>query len=458
MSHLSREDVEAAAGGQAFEHLGACAECRGAVRDARGRQALLKGLKAYTLSDMAFRRVEARLNEQLEAGLPGARSLWWWLLPLGAAAAALITWVAVGSLHLAPTHPPPPPLALRPAPPWHDLTVVLASGDAQWREAEGGWTPLRAGEVVAQGRAVSGRRVLLAPDAEVPWSFETRGEVSFGTQATVTLGAGEVRAQVKEPAEVLAGPRRVVASDAAFFLSRVAAEVVLEVSRGAVEVFDSAGAVSRRVHAPARVRWADGSALEAGVVDERFVEATKDGGAAALAAVPARPWGEFDVRDLPSGASLSIDGAQVGTTPLSLLLALGRHRVSVQQPGQPAREGWAELFAGRPGVLRYDPALPEREPDRDALARVMEDLRRQRPKLAACYEKWLKANPLATGEVSLLLSVTSTGAVRGAKVGGDAIPAESSACLVRTSKTLVLPPLGADAELEVPLVLRPRGK
>src|SRR5262245_22327223 len=90
MSHLEPDDIEAAAQGTAFPHLEGCAACREAVRDAKGRRALLKGLKPYTLSDVAFRRVEAKLAEQLEEGVPSGWRWVWWLLPAAAATAALV--------------------------------------------------------------------------------------------------------------------------------------------------------------------------------------------------------------------------------------------------------------------------------------------------------------------------------------------------------------------------------
>ena len=51
-----------------------------------------------------------------------------------------------------------------------------------------------------------------------------------------------------------------------------------------------------------------------------------------------------------------------------------------------------------------------------ALAQVMEDLRRQTPKLRSCYEKWLKANPNASGQGDLVLVVNAKGVVKRADV------------------------------------------
>ena len=106
-----------------------------------------------------------------------------------------------------------------------------------------------------------------------------------------------------------------------------------------------------------------------------------------------------------------------------------------------------------PGVVQ----LPEKrdvDPDPKALASVRDEILRQRPKFSACYEKWLKTNPAAQGEVTLELQLNAHGRVLRARVEGSSVSAAASECLSTTAKTLVLSPLGADATLQVPLVLR----
>ena len=51
--------------------------------------------------------------------------------------------------------------------------------------------------------------------------------------------------------------------------------------------------------------------------------------------------------------------------------------------------------------------------------------------------------------------VGKTGKVIAARVEDATIPRESLDCLVRTGKTLRLPPLGSEQEIQVPLVLTP---
>ena len=60
--------------------------------------------------------------------------------------------------------------------------------------------------------------------------------------------------------------------------------------------------------------------------------------------------------------------------------------------------------------------------------------------------------------LSLELVVGAQGRVKKASVEGGTISAASSECLVTTAKSLVLPPLGTDATLQVPLLLRQPGR
>ncbi|MFZ5439404.1 MAG: AgmX/PglI C-terminal domain-containing protein [Myxococcota bacterium] len=459
MKHLDPEQLELEARTPSTvhaEHLTQCADCRAQVKSARARQRLLRGLEPYTLSDLAFRRVEARLEEAVSSG-ELAPSPWRWLgWSLGAVAAVALAFVVV-TLREEPAAGVvtiPQPRAVLAQAPFHPLTVLAGQG-MQARLADGAWRPLDAGDVVASGEALSGDSVVLAPDADgVAWAFRASGSLSLGGAATLTLGAGEVVAQVGSRVEVLASTRRVTSSDALFSVSRVGAEVVLQVAQGEVEVIDSVSAERRRVVAPAAVRWSDGSKLADGRDETLEVVTTP--------AVPARPWTRFDASALVAGTVVSLDGVQLGQAPFVALVTSGRRKLGLTPPGGMLRESWTELVGGAPFVAKSVelPAVQNDgpEPDAAALERVMAELRRQRPKLASCYEKWLKANPAAEGEVTLELLVGAQGRVKRARVVEGTISAASSECLVTTAKSLVLPPLGTEATLEVPLLLRTPGR
>ena len=455
MKHLEPEAIEVAArGSEPVAHLASCAECRDHVRRAKGRQRLLAGMKPYTLSDMAFRRVGARLEEAVAAGeaSPSAWRWWWWAG--GALAAVMLAFVVVtheGSLP-GVVKLPRPQVASATAP-FHPLTVLRASPEAQSHDGDLEWHPLTVGDVAPAGSAVSAQALLLAAEAEVAWAISAQGSLSLGGPASITLGAGEVVARVGSPIEVLADSRRMLSADALFSVTRAGAEVVLVVTEGQVEVVDSVSGERRLVKSPSALRWSDGSSLEDG----------REEALRSLVApvIPSKPWVRFDARGLGEKTVVSLDGVRLGAAPFIELVTAGRRRLGLTPPGGVQRESWAELVGGQPFTAKLETPAVETdgpEPDAEALGRVMAALKAQRPKLASCYEKWLKANPNAQGEVVLELVVGAQGRVKKASVESGTISAASSECLVTTAKSLVLPPLGTDATLQVPLLLRQPGR
>jgi len=447
-AHLTDEQLDQVASGSSDStldgHLAECIDCRTAVRSAKGRRKMLQGLTPYTLSDMAFRRVEARLMEQVDDGLP---SPWpaWLKFVVPAAVAAVVLLVAAPWKSAPVVEPVIPAVAVvKPTPKaFEPMVVTYASSDAKVRRGEADWKPLAAADEVTSGAALSASRLTLASTSGLV--LEADGSFAVGGQAMVVLGAGSIAAAGN--AEVLAGSRRVTSVDAAFRVERTAAEVVLDVASGDVTVFDEG--VRRSVRGPTRVRWADGTALEAGVTEARV-----DWKAPRSMKLPAT---RLELGALPEGTLLSIDDLWYGATPFSFMLEAGRHKVQLTPPGQPMQERFVHLVGGQPFTLGLA-AAPERtveapEPDARALAQVMEDLRRQTPKLRSCYEKWLKANPNASGQVDLVLVVDAKGVVTRADVKGELISPESATCLKTIAKSLVLSPLGSEQELEVPLVL-----
>lgn len=453
MSHLDQEQLENP--GPHAEHLKSCAECRRAVSLARGRQRLLRGMKPYTLSDMAFRRVEARLEEQVREGLPNATPWWRWL-GFGAAALAatalalmVITREPAESVVTLPTPKVEVTLAA-----FRPLTVIRATkASARLGGEAAAWRAVSPGEVLSSGEAVSADSITLS-DERAEWAFVASGSLSLGGAASLTLGAGSVGATVKAPVEVLSGARRVIASEATFQVTRVGAELVVTVSDGEVEVVDTVTGQRRTVKATSAMRWSDASAEGR----QEKVELV-----AFAPVVPPPPWVRFDASTLGAGTLVSLDGAQLGTAPFVELVTSGKRRLGLTPPNGALIESWVDLVGGSPFIAKVE--LPELgadgpEPDAAALARVMAELKRQTPKLSACYEKWLKANPQASGEVVLELTVSAQGRVKKARLpeGSKGISAASAECLVTTAKTLVLPPLGVEATLEQPLVLRPPGR
>lgn len=465
MKHLAPEVLEALAEEPArgaasdLQHLEGCVRCQAALRDVVARRALLRGLVPFTLSDIAFRRVEARLMEAVEQGAASSsRVRWWWLLP----AAAVLVALLVG-LELRRAAPEPvarqsssssnrPVLAAARVEP---LTVVWAATGAQV-SASGAWRPLGAGELVQAGQRVAGRGLgLVAAAPEVQWAFEVTGRLGVGDGASVRLEEGELRARVSGTgADVAVGGLHALALEAVFAVRRTSADVILDVVEGTVELVDATQA-RREVRAPSRLRLGADALVSTASAEPLPLAASP---ARAPRSAPRQPWTVLDASGLPTGTRLTLDGALVGDAPFSALVSSGRHRLGLAAPGSAVTESWVELTGSY--VARAVPALVEpvpADPDARAVARLQEELRRQRPKLQACHEKWLKANPAAPVEleVVLRLTVSAGGRVSAVDVDGGVV-GELRECLVRATRSLTLSPLGGELELELPLRLTTR--
>jgi len=321
--------------------------------------------------------------------------------------------------------------------------VLAASADARIQRGDTPWLPASAAQVLEAGVRVEGGSVRLAPDSWVQWGFALAGTLRVGDGASARLIGGELVAQVSgAEADVAVGPLHALATEAVFSLRRSAAEVVVDVAEGTVELVDSS-LERRQVRGPQRLRLRDGAPLSQAATEPSLGVRPVD--------VPRRPWSHLDASSMPRGTRLILDGVPLGEAPFAALVSSGQHRLGLAAPGEAVHESWVALTG------RYVPrlALSEAtatEPDAAAVQRLQEALRRQRPMLQACYEKWLKANPSASAEVELRLVVSASGRVKDARVegGGPGAPIE---CLVRSAKALSLPALGSELELEVPLRL-----
>ena len=453
MSHLAPEKIEELAASKAADpHLTDCAECRKAVGNARARRSLLKGLKDVTLTEAAFRRVEAKLSTEVPIsawGLVFAQLRSNWML-----AAAVVAVILVGVVPRLLENKPAPAVVAAQSP--VKKPAVRPESAAQWTAliVEGvvnrNGSALAAGELVKRSDVLDarmGRVVLAEMGREV--RLELMGLAKIGGAAAVSLEEGTLAVDTAAEVLVEAAGAWVLGSDAAFVVSRAAAEVVVEALRGSVRVgADSGLSDSVTMNAPQRLRLPT-------PVKPPFAQLDGEPSPYPFPQMPKQPWARLDVSDLPAGSTFEVDGHHCGT-PTSMMLTEGRHRVLVQVPGQGTRESWVQLVSGSDTKLKLPPRgigqqKDEPPPSEDAIADLQRALKDQRPKLRACYEKWLKANPVATGEVVLTLSVSKSGKVVGARVDEATIPRESVDCLVRTGKRLVLPPLGSEQEIEVPL-------
>ncbi|MBX7096830.1 MAG: AgmX/PglI C-terminal domain-containing protein [Myxococcaceae bacterium] len=421
MSHLSHERLEALAkDGGTDAHLDSCAECRGAVQRARASRRLLGSLTPYTLSEAGFQRVELRLKDAVQRP---ERPFWLWPA-LGFATALAV----VAVLTLRPGAPAPAPQVPAVAAkalelsPWPQLTVARV-------ERGGGLT---AGQVMPVEATVSAEHAeLFGPGVDV--SLE-QGEVRFGARAELERGLLTVLAAGESLRGGHAGPTYFAASDAEY---RVHASGWVSVYRGTVLVGARAD-LSDAVRLTAPARYEGGKVLGFEPSD-------------ALSR-PARGSVPWSMNELGAWETAELDGVRF-TPPYSALLAEGPHQLALRKGGS----GRTVTIDLRSPTTFQAPPLPLKEsapPSESELQALQRAFAAQRPRLAECYEKWLKATPQASGEAALELTIAPSGVVTAAKVTSEDLPAEARACLVRTSRKLVMPKLAEVQTVELPLVLK----
>jgi hypothetical protein len=307
--------------------------------------------------------------------------------------------------------------------------------------------PIAAGDVLATNDQVETQgRLTLAADKLI---LDGKGKLALGNGLTADVDDSFIAAvdPGDETALLHCDGTFVGGVDAAFVVSRVGAEVVVEVMRGEVKV---AGEAQLRdaltLKAPVQAHLRQGRLVGN---FSRPAESTR------VPVLPKKPHARLDF-DFPAGTQLELDGGKVGSVPLSLMWTQGKHHWRAFVPGQPVHEGWLELIGDRPYTLRAPDEPRDVEPDETVIAELNRSLKAQTPKLAACYEKWLKANPGAQGEIELTLTLASSGKVMKVLVDPheSGMSQDAIDCLVRNGKALVLPKVGSQQEVALPLRLQ----
>ncbi len=431
-AHLTDEQLENP--GDA-PHLRDCEQCRAAVARAAARRKLLGGLKPYTLSDVAFSRVEAKLMEHVRENPPGPRWTFGRIFAWSAIA-AVFAMFAVSTVR--PLLGNKPEL---PVPFFEPMTVVHASGPVA----------VKAGDVLGRDATVeasSGRVVLATADGE---ALRLRGGARFklgARDAAVRLEAGTLGVDGRKggPWVVANATHWIRGVDASY---EVAADQ-LRLYRGIVYVSDSASFDSQRVlGAPVAFRFADGKVSP--------LEPPFDVG---LGAPLPSPWARFELG--LAASDVELDGQKVGPSPLSMLTTPGRHKVRALV-GEAWREADVDLTVGTPGVVE----LPEKQPvvpvmpqaptgpvveaDPEAIAAAV---KAQLPKLRVCHEKWLKVNEQAHGKVTMNVTVSPKGRVtRATFTAAEGVPPAVNECLGRAVRAMTLPKSSEEVELEIPVLL-----
>lgn len=429
--HLTDEQVEAPGDSP---HLASCAQCQKAVARAAARRKLLGGVKPYTLADVAFSRVEAKLMEHVRDNPPGPRWSFGRIFAI-AALAAIVMMFAVSTVRPLLGNKAEIPIAA-----FEPMTVIHASGGVA----------AKAGDVLnkdASLDAEKGQVVLATSDG---MALRLAGGARFvlgANDATVRLASGTltVDGHSRGPWVVANATHWVKVVDATF---DIAADQ-LRLYRGSVVLADNAAFDNpRHVIAPAVFRFGDGATLSLG------------GAKSGLRDTPPPPWAKLELA--LAASEVELDGQRVGSSPLSLMTTPGKHHLRALV-GEAWRDGDIELGAGSTGgAIDFPekqnivppaavPTGPVVEADPEAIAAAVKS---QLPKLRVCHEKWLKVNESARGKVLMSVTVSPKGRVtKAAFTADEGVPATVNECLGRAVRAMTLPKSSEEVELEIPVLL-----
>lgn len=427
-AHLTEEQLDAP--GEA-PHLAECAECRAKVARARGRQKLLKGVRPYTLSGVAFSRVEAKLMEHARENPPGPRWTFGRILAIGAMAAVVAMFAVTTVRPLLAPSPPPVAAVFEP------LTVAFASGPVA----------VKAGDVLGRDSVVDAEkgRVVLSTQDGLALRMHGGAKVVLGAMTeTVRVESGTllVQAGQRGPWVVRAGNHWLKSADVTFEV----APDSLKLYRGGALLADNASFDNaRQVNAPLQIDLKTGK------------ESPLEGAVKVFPFAPLQPGARLEVK--LEASEVEIDGTPYGPSPLSIVTGIGKHKVRAKV-GEQWREGELDLSTPGSGVVELPEKVsvapvPPPEPAAEAdPAAIAASVKAQLPKLRVCHEKWLKVNEGARGKVMMTLTVSPKGRVTRARFeAAEGVPETVSECLGRAVRAMTLPRSSEEVELEIPVLL-----
>jgi hypothetical protein len=449
--HLPEEQIESVArGGPRPAHLSVCIECARRVSRAGGRVKLLAEFRKYTLSDEALKRVEHRVLEELAKPAASWWPSWGWALA-GVAAVVLVGLYWKGAPEKAPVSPVAKKEPAVPVQRALTLEAYRVEGNVKARaKGEESWN-----RFVAQARLDDGAALSLNNGAawlkSVPegLTLKTTASLSLGSKAQLVMdGDGEWLLDVKpvkEPRIFFVGQHWLSTTEAVFRVVKTAAQVVIDVRRGAVLVSgDPFFRNPQRLQGPQVWTHPAGGSAAGTVWNEPRVPI---GGELA----------RLDVGGLPEGTLVQVGDAGFVPGPLSALLPLGAYDVGVRLPGQSrVQHSRIELKPGGtsfvPPKLSAEPLLPE---NAAAIALIPQVVASRRPSLKPCVDKWLKNDPGANASIEVELAISPQGKVKRVAVVQGEVPPAIRQCLVTTMRNWPFPKLGGadDTVVTLPLVL-----
>ena len=477
LADLARGALGARAARRAQAHVDDCAPCQRALARVQAARTTFAELATLPAPDLRWDRVRAQTYWTLGTGSqpalpvavpPPARRRWLVIAPLGLAAAAAATWLAVRpatapmarsfadararlDVPTAPDRAPTPAAAPLAA----VVTLVEATGAVVTADGR----TIVGGSAVGAHRLAAGDRITTT-DGRVAAQFGAGSTLTVGPHSALVLARfdtrdvelvlgerGQVDVEVSHRAPeqrfvVRAGERTVEVRGTAFRVARDGDQVEIACEHGRVAVSSPGRGDAVELGAGQGLAIGDGEPVAASLV-RPLAEAEL---AALLAARPAHlpQWTDADTiyrttvtlpLVVPAGRPVAIDGVVVGRGPLWRRLPPGRHLVETHDRAGQAQGGqWVELDGSTPErplvVAVAEPTLTATGTAAARRQRLVELSRALDPQqLRGCVRSLAKQGLADGTHVELEVGVQASGAIRYLNIVDTDLPDRIAACV-----------------------------
>ncbi len=456
-------------------HLDGCVACRATWERVRGARAAFGEIGTAAAPELRWDRVRAQVYWSLGTGsypvVVAPPSRWPWLAvpALAAAAAAVLLWSpwsspasapvpvpvrSAGPALVSPPAPPlPPPIAVDLAPASIAGVVTLIEGDASLQRTPGAAESVDPDAI--GGSAVTAGARLATGDGRVALQLGAGSVITLGARSALSLVRfdeggvelvvdGQVDIEVSKRSRnqrfaVLAGGRVILVRGTAFRVTHHDGDVAVACEHGRVAV--SSGGATVEIGAGQGLALDDAEPLLG-----RAPHPLGDAELASLvasraAALPAWTDPATVLRTTaplavvaPRARAVRVDGVVIGTGPVWMRVAPGRHLVDAERaPGRFSPARWVEVdgAASRPLVLAD--ATPGGSPTGPAAGRRARKTELEQAldqsRLRSCVRALEKQGIAAGTHVELEVGVDGAGAIRFLNITNTDLPARAAGCV-----------------------------
>lgn len=478
---LEGRQLSAAGEARLRVHLDACEVCRRALAGLRLADALIADARAPEL-ELDFARISAGISRSQQ--VDRRRHTWSVAigLPLAAAAAAGLVWMATRQVPGESAEAPAVTTPAAPEPPVFAAALTALAGPATLTRADGSTEPLRIDSSLREGDVIQ-----LGPDSLAHLRLDEASGSVLGPasqlalvrvrtgQTRLELRSGRITSRVQpltaaQAFVVRAADHDVTVHGTHFEVTAVDTALGVTVAEGRVAVRDDTARALVDLHA--RDHFALDAAFGMRLATRDPSQPVQLERPRALG-VPLEEWPLVTLLDVEALESLGLTGLTLDGTrfpvrgELAARVPRGDVTLTVERLTLPPQNIVlhvpAEGLSLAPDALRKllkpaKPAVRDRDAGEIDFEPVLAVVHDGTGSLQRCYERALKQRPDLDGRLTMRIVVSASGSVRQAQPRGKGaeLPDDLVACIRTVSAQWRFPATGSVLTFDVPLRLSPR--